>query len=80
MVGTENVLSLLDEVSEEDLAQETEIPSTSADDASERIAVAATGVGYTRVPLSLARLHHRKDAVSRPLRDAEPTRIALAWP
>ncbi|MGP9537420.1 LysR substrate-binding domain-containing protein [Brachybacterium sp. AOP43-C2-M15] len=80
MVGTENVLSLLDEVGEEDLAEETEIPSAHADDAAERIAVAATGVGFTRVPLSLARLHHRKDAVSRPLRDAAPTRIALAWP
>ncbi len=80
MVGTENVLSLLDEVGEEDLAEETEIPAAHADDAAERIAVAATGVGFTRVPLSLARLHHRKDAVARPLRDAEPTRIALAWP
>ena len=80
MVGTENVLSLLDEVTEQDLAQETEIPAAHADDAAERIAVVATGVGFTRVPLSLARLHHRKDAVSRPLRDAEPTRIALAWP
>ncbi|WP_394215923.1 LysR substrate-binding domain-containing protein [Brachybacterium vulturis] len=80
VVGTENVLSLLDEIGPDDLAGETEIPTAHADDAAERIAVAATGVGFTRVPLSLARLHHRKDAVSRPLRDAEPTRIALAWP
>lgn len=80
MVGTENVLSLHDEVGEEDLVDETEIPSTHLDDAAERIAVVAAGVGFTRVPLSLARLHHRKDAVSRPLHDAEPTRIALAWP
>jgi hypothetical protein len=79
-VGTENVLSLLDEVGEEDLADETEIPAAGPDDAAERIAVVASGVGFTRVPLSLARLHHRKDVVSRPLRDAEPTRIALAWP
>ena len=32
------------------------------------------------MPLSLARLHHRKDAAARPLIDGEPTRIALAWP
>lgn len=80
VVGTENVLSLLDEVDEEDLATETEIPTGHTDDAAERIAVAASGVGFTRVPLSLARLHHRKDVVSRPLREADPTRIALAWP
>lgn len=80
MVGTDNVLSLLDEIGEEDLADETEIPAAHPDDAAERIAVVASGVGFTRVPLSLARLHHRKDAASRPLRDAEPTRIALAWP
>lgn len=80
VMGGEHVLSLLDELGEEDLADETEIPAAHADDAAERIAVAATGAGITRVPLSLARLHHRKDAVWRPLRDGEPTRIALAWP
>ncbi|MDN5898440.1 MAG: LysR substrate-binding domain-containing protein [Brachybacterium sp.] len=80
VVGTENALSLLDEIDPDDLEGETEIPATHADDAAERIAVAATGAGFTRVPLSLARLHHRKDAVSRPLAEGEPTRIALAWP
>lgn len=80
VVGTENVLSLHDEVGEDDLTEETEIPAADADDAAQRIAVVASGVGFTRVPLSLARLHHRKDAVARPLRDGDPTRIALAWP
>ncbi|AXK44867.1 LysR substrate-binding domain-containing protein [Brachybacterium saurashtrense] len=80
VVSTDNVLSLLDEVGPEDLAEEPEIPAAHADDAAERIGVVATGIGYTRVPLSLARLHHRKDAVARPLREGEPTRIALAWP
>ena len=80
VVGTEDALSLLDEIGPEDLEGETEIPATHADDAAERIATAATGAGFTRVPLSVARLHHRKDAVVRPLREGEPTRIALAWP
>ncbi len=80
VVGDENVLSLHEDVVEEDLTGETEIPSAHLDDAAERIATAATGVGFTRVPLSLARLHHRKDAVAVPLRDGVPTRIALAWP
>jgi hypothetical protein len=80
VVGDENVLSLHEDIEESDLEGETEIPESHVDDAAERIAVAATGAGYTRVPLSLARLHRRKDAVSLPLRDGEPTRIALAWP
>ena len=62
------------------LFRSTEIPAEHADDAADRVAVVATGIGYTRMPLSLARLHHRKDAAARPLIDGEPTRIALAWP
>lgn len=80
VVGDENILSLLDEIGADDLAEETEIPQQHPDDAKDRVDVVATGVGYTRMPLSLARLHHRKDAVHRPALDAEPTRIALAWP
>ncbi|MGO1567254.1 LysR substrate-binding domain-containing protein [Brachybacterium sp. AOP35-5H-19] len=80
VVGDEHVLSVLEEVHETDLVTETELPSEDPDDAAARVAVAATGVGYARMPLSLARLHHRKDAVHRPLVDADPTRIALAWP
>ncbi|GAA1491371.1 LysR substrate-binding domain-containing protein [Brachybacterium sacelli] len=80
VVSAENVLSLYEELSETELAQETEIPTAGPDDAAEQVAVVASGVGYTRLPLSLARLHHRKDVVHRPLTDADPTRIALAWP
>lgn len=80
VVSTDNVLSLHEEVREADLADETEIPAQHPDDAAERVAVVATGVGFTRLPLSLARLHHRKDAVHLPVADAEPTRIALVWP
>src|SRR5699024_8757129 len=80
VAGTAHGRSLVDAVAPGELEGETEIPAADADDAAERIAAAATGVGFTRVPLSLARLHHRKDAVSRPLREAAPTRIALASP
>ncbi|GAB2531669.1 type 2 periplasmic-binding domain-containing protein [Brachybacterium huguangmaarense] len=80
VVGDENVLGVLDEITEDDLIGETEIPPAHPDDAAERVAVVATGVGYARMPMSLARLHHRKDAVHRPQVDGETTRIALAWP
>lgn len=80
VVGSENILSLHEELTEDLLADETEIRSTEPDDAAQRVAVVATGVGYTRMPLSVARTYHRRDAVVRPAPDREPTRIALVWP
>lgn len=44
------------------------------------IATAATGVGIVIVPMSLARLHQRKDADHRPLRGGPSSTVALAWP
>lgn len=46
----------------------------------EAIAIAATGVGVVIVPMSLARLHHRKDAAYRPLVDGPLSPVALVWP
>ncbi|WP_152353257.1 LysR substrate-binding domain-containing protein [Brachybacterium subflavum] len=80
VVGTENILSLHEELTAADLAEDPEIRSDHPDDAADRVAVVATGIGHVRLPMSLARLHHRKDVVHRPLADATATRIALAWP
>lgn len=44
------------------------------------IATAATGAGVVIVPMSLARLHHRKDAEHRVLADGPASTVALAWP
>ena len=46
----------------------------------EAIATAAAGVGVVIVPMSLARLHHRKDVDFRPLAGGPTSSIALAWP
>lgn len=43
------------------------------------IATVATGVGILVVPMSLARLHQRKDLGYRPLLDAPTSSVALAW-
>ncbi|MEU1971620.1 LysR family substrate-binding domain-containing protein [Microbacterium sp. NPDC019599] len=43
------------------------------------IATVAAGVGAVIVPMSLARLHHRKDAASVPLREGPVSQVALAW-
>lgn len=44
------------------------------------IATAASGAGIVIVPMSLARLHHRKDADHRPLIDGPTSTVALVWP
>ena len=46
----------------------------------EAIATAASGVGVVIVPMSLARLHHRKDADHRVLAEGPTSTVALAWP
>lgn len=44
------------------------------------IELVAAGVGLLVVPQSLARLHHRRDLVHRPLIDAPGSGVGLAWP
>lgn len=43
------------------------------------VAVAASGSGMVIAPLSVARLHHRKDVVHRPVTGVAPSQIGLAW-
>ena len=43
------------------------------------ISVAAAGSGIVIVPLSVARLHHRKDVVHRPVTGVARSQIGLAW-
>ena len=45
----------------------------------EAVEVVASGGGVALLPMSVARLLHRKDVASRPVTDLPPTRIALAW-
>ncbi|MEV4687115.1 LysR substrate-binding domain-containing protein [Microbacterium sp. LWH3-1.2] len=52
---------------------------TAPADTGEAIATVAAGVGIVVVPMSLARLHHRKDVEYRPLRDGPISTVALAW-
>lgn len=41
--------------------------------------VVASGTGMAIVPMSVARLHQRKDVVSRPVLDVPETTVGLAW-
>ena len=45
----------------------------------EAIETVAAGTGIVILPMSVARLHQRKDVVSRVVSDLDPTTIALVW-
>lgn len=49
-------------------------------DTAEAIETVAAGVGVVIVPMSLARLHQRKDVEYRILRGGPASTVALAWP
>ena len=92
VVGREHLVTVVEEVSLADLddeqlvvphesgwtpsAEQLEWPPMSLRDAVE---VVAGGTGVVIVPMSVARLHHRKDTAYRPVADLPPTKIGLAW-
>jgi DNA-binding transcriptional LysR family regulator len=92
VVGIEHVATVVDAVSLADLVDEQlllphssswrpaatqlEWPEMSVRDAVE---VVASGTGIVIVPMSIARLHQRKDTTYRPVSDLEPTKVGLAW-
>lgn len=48
-------------------------------DERDAIETVAAGTGFVIVPMSVARLHHRKDTAYRPVTDLAPTTVALVW-
>ncbi|AUH67275.1 MULTISPECIES: LysR family transcriptional regulator substrate-binding protein [Gordonia] len=96
VVPKDHYLTLTDELRADDVADETFLsplddaltwdrwpgplldhrPATTAD----AIELVAAGTGLLAVPQSLARLHHRRDLVYRPLLDAPVSRVGLVWP
>lgn len=92
VMGTEHVLTLADELTTSDLTDEQLVrpersgwtpevaqldwPPMSVRDAVE---VAASGTGIVIVPMSIARLHHRRDVTHRVVTDLPTTTVGLAW-
>lgn len=92
VMGSEHVLTLAEEVTTADLADEQLVlphpsgwrpdgdqldwPPMSVKDAVE---VVAGGTGVAIVPMSVARLHHRRDVTYRVVADLPPTTVGLAW-
>lgn len=67
-----------DEVTLDDLAEEIThpVPPLTVQEAVDTV---AAGVGIVLLPMSLARLHHRKDVALRPVTDGPHSRVGLAW-
>ncbi|WP_077800917.1 LysR family substrate-binding domain-containing protein [Streptomyces sp. JHA26] len=96
VIPKDHLVTAADEVTVEDLSDEIvlhplddvlgwerppgrpafERPATTAD----AVELVAAGIGVLVVPLSLARLHHRKDLTYRPVTDAPGSGVALSWP
>jgi DNA-binding transcriptional LysR family regulator len=77
VMNVDNALTLLDEVTTEDLADEHQ--DWTGLTAREAVETVAAGTGVLVVPMSIARLHHRKDVTHRTVTDLPPTAVGLAW-
>jgi len=92
LVGKEHLVTAVDEVTTGDLADEQlvlphdsgwtpEVEQLSFPPMSlrEAVEVVASGTGVLVVPMSVARLHHRRDVTFRPVTDLPTTKVGLAW-
>ncbi len=77
VIGVDSELTLLDEVTTEDLAGEHQ--DWTGLTVREAVETVAAGTGVLVVPMSVARLHHRKDVTYRTVSDLPPAQVGLAW-
>lgn len=80
VVPKDHPISVFDQVSMADLADERMQDASDLDTVAGAIELVAAGVGVAVVPHSIARLHARRDLVYRTVTDTADTEIALAWP
>jgi DNA-binding transcriptional LysR family regulator len=78
VVPRDHLLEAADEVTVEDLNEDVvhTVPPLTVREAVETV---ASGVGVVVLPLSLARLHRRKDVVHRRVVDLPDSEVGLAW-
>lgn len=80
VLAREHPATAYDELTLADLADELDVLAEFPElDLPMAIETVAAGSGYVIVPMSLARLHSRKDVEFRPVNDAEESPIGLAW-
>lgn len=76
VAGREHPVAAYDEIAAAELAGEirhAELPAKVA------IETVAAGTGVVILPMSVARMHHRRDVVTVPVTDLPATTIGLAW-
>lgn len=89
-VAAYDEVTLTDLAGEQLVTDPDEVPGWTELDAPERlpwppmgpketVEVVASGSGVAIMPMSLARLHHRKDVAHRPVTDGPVSSIGLAW-
>lgn len=80
VVPIDHPVSAYDEIDVTELTGELDVlaeyPGVTVKQAIETV---AAGTGIVIVPMSLARLHHRKDVVHRPVAGVEESPVGLAW-
>ncbi|WP_181035063.1 LysR substrate-binding domain-containing protein [Arthrobacter sp. B0490] len=79
VMSRENELSLYEDVPLEELGGETLLDVAACGGPKTAVEVAASGAGVVVLPMSLARLYARKDAVHRPVPGLPGTTIGIAW-
>ncbi len=72
-------LSAFDEVEATDLAGENLLDAGELGTAATALEVVASGAGLLILPMSVARIHSRRDVLTRPVHGVAGTRIAVAW-
>jgi hypothetical protein len=79
VVGMEHPAAAYEELTVAELADDHRVddPGLSA---RQRVATVAAGAGHTVMPMSVARLHHRRDVRHVRLTDVPTTTVGLAWP
>ncbi len=75
----EHEISLFDEVPLVELEAENLLDVEECGGPAGAVEVAASGAGVVVLPMSLARLHARRDAVHRPVPELPGTTIGIAW-
>lgn len=79
VVPKDHVATVYDGLTEADLAGELRLEVSDELTAEHAIETVATGAGVVVVPMSVARLHHRRDVVYLPVTDLPETQVGLAW-
>lgn len=80
VVPKEHPVTAYDEIDVAELADEHDVLREEPDiGLADAIATVAAGTGIVVVPMSLARLHHRRDVEVRPVTGVQESPVGLAW-